>query len=329
MFRSDKLCSASGQIAQTPTAFLDRDAILLHKPIRKIFKAGSTVQYRRNLFPQGIFYGFKLLLLGLLSGCSEGCVCKIKFLLPTPPCPIFGLADALFRAVEQVNLVQSGTLAQFHDLDTQVPHGLGSAGVLHALTPIAGLLHIGLTFHLAHSDAANHDVDMDVSRMVVPIGVSADDGRMTGEVFFAEFQAKCLCLFHGQAVVGCIAWVKADDILMALNITMLGVLAILAVCQQTGRCKREITTLKSVEQVRFPQHGSTLFVQNYLAGKFIVLVNEVHFDGGIVRVFRGDMLERCHTVHPEFSRRGAGMRSGLQVRQGVSPESARCLHRQS
>ena len=42
-------------------------------------------------------------------------------------------------------------------------------------------------------------LDMDVSRMVVSIRVSADDGRMTGEVFFAEFQAKCLCLFHGQA----------------------------------------------------------------------------------------------------------------------------------
>ena len=87
-------------------------------------------------------------------------------------------------------------------------------------------------------------MDVDISRTVMPIGVSADDGGMTGEVFFAEFQAKCLCLFHGQAVVGCIPWVEADDILMALNITMLGVLAILAVCQQTGRCKREIATLK-------------------------------------------------------------------------------------
>ena len=45
--------------------------------------------------------------------------------------------------------------------------------------------------------------------MVVPIGVRADDGRVTGEVFFAEFQAKGLCLFHGQAVVGCISWVIA------------------------------------------------------------------------------------------------------------------------
>ena len=119
-------------------------------------------------------------------------------------------------------------------------HGLGCAGVLHTLTPVAGLLHIGLAFHFSHSDAADHDVDMDISRMVVPIRVSADDGGMTGEVFFAEFQAKCLCLFHGQAVVGCISWVKADDILVTFDITMLGVLAILAVCQQTGRCKREI-----------------------------------------------------------------------------------------
>ena len=43
MFRPDELCSSSRQIAEPPTTFLDGDAILLHKPIRKIFKAGSTV----------------------------------------------------------------------------------------------------------------------------------------------------------------------------------------------------------------------------------------------------------------------------------------------
>ena len=66
---------------------------------------------------------------------------------------------------------------------------------------------------------------------------------------------------------------------------MLGILTILAVRQQTGRCKGEIAALKGVEDVRFSQHGSALLVQNYLAGKFIVLVNEVRFDGGVVRVF--------------------------------------------
>ena len=49
--RPDKLCSASRQIAEPPAAFLDSDAILLHEPVGKIFKAGGTVQHRRNLFP--------------------------------------------------------------------------------------------------------------------------------------------------------------------------------------------------------------------------------------------------------------------------------------
>ena len=66
---------------------------------------------------------------------------------------------------------------------------------------------------------------------------------------------------------------------------MLGILTILAVCQQTGRCEREIAALKGIEDVRFSQHGSALFVQNYLARKFIVLVNEIRFNGRVVRVF--------------------------------------------
>ena len=121
--------------------------------------------------------------------------------------------------------------------------------------------------------------------MVVPIGMSADDGRMTGEVFFAEFQAKCLCLFHGQAVVGCISWVKADDILVTFDITMLGILTILAVCQQTGRCKRKIAALKCIEDVRFSQLRLAVLIQKLLSSERIVLVNEVRFDGGVVRVF--------------------------------------------
>ena len=108
---------------------------------------------------------------------------------------------------------------------------------------------------------------------------------MAGKAFFAEFQAKGLCLIHGQPVVGCISGIKADDILVAFDITMLGVLAILAVCQQTGRCKRKIAALKGIEQVGFPQLRLALFIQKLLSGERIVLVNEVRFDGGVVRVF--------------------------------------------
>jgi len=132
MFRSDKLGSASGQIAKLSTAFLNRDTILLHEPIGKIFKTRCVVQHRRNLLPQSVLHGFKFLLPGLLSGCGKGCVFTVKFQLAAPTRPILGFAHTLLRAVEQVDLVQSGTLAQLHDFDTEVPHGLGCAGVLHA-----------------------------------------------------------------------------------------------------------------------------------------------------------------------------------------------------
>ncbi len=169
--------------------------------------------------------------------------------------------------------------------------------------------------------------------LVVPIRVSADDGGMTGEVFFAEFQAKCLCLFHGQAVVGCISWVKADDILVTFDITMLGVLAILAVCQQTGRCKREIAALKGVEQVGFSQLRSALFIQKLLSGERIVLVNEVRFDGGVVRVFRGDMLETLPYSSPRtFSvlsrnavRSASSSRSFARICSVSAPPELKCL----
>ena len=69
------------------------------------------------------------------------------------------------------------------------------------------------------------------------------------------------------------------------NITMLGVLTILAVCQQTGHCKREIAALKGVEQVRFSQLRLAVLIQKLLPGERVVLVNEVRFDGGVVRIF--------------------------------------------
>ena len=67
--------------------------------------------------PDKRLYSFKLLLPGLLSICSEGCVFTVKLQLPRRLAPILSFAHALFQAVEQIDLVQSGTLAQFRDLD--------------------------------------------------------------------------------------------------------------------------------------------------------------------------------------------------------------------
>ena len=282
-----------------------------------------------DLLSQFVQFGLVDGLGGLLPFGGKFGVGIVEAALSAPLRPILALRNMVALGFQQIDLVQVGLLAHFHDSDTEVPeHGRGAA-VLLARFPVARLVHEGLPFHGADAQAADDDVDVDVPGTVVPIRVGADDGGMTGEVVLAELQAEGLRFLHSQPVFGYIPWVETDDILVTFNIFRVIVLVVLSVCKQTGSCKRIIATLKGVDQVRIPQHGPALFVQNYLAGKFIVLVNEVRFDGGVVRIFRGDMLERCHTVHPELSRRGAGMQSGLQVRQGVSPAVVRCLLRQS
>src|SRR5699024_5073182 len=100
-------------------------------------------------------------------------------------------------AVQQVDLVESGPLAKLHGLDPKVPEHRGGAAVLHALLPVTGLFHIGLARDRPHPDAANDDVNVDVSGSVVPVGVSADNSGMTRKIFLTELQAKSLGLFQG------------------------------------------------------------------------------------------------------------------------------------
>ena len=85
--------------------------------------------------------------------------------------------------------------------------------MLLARFPVARLVHEGLPFHGADTQAADDDVDVDVPCTVVPIRVGADDGGMTGEIFLAELQAEGLRPLHGQAVLYCVLRVEADDIL--------------------------------------------------------------------------------------------------------------------
>ena len=140
---------------------------------------------------------------------------------------------------------------------------------------------------------------------VVPIRVGADDGGMTGEIFLAELQAEGLRPLHGQAVLYCVLRVEADDIMVGLHVLPPTVLAVFAIGNQAGHSKRRFAALKGVEQVRIPQLGSALLVQNGQTGVLVVLKGEIAFGGGIVRVFRGQMLDGCHTVHQPFLRLSA------------------------
>ena len=150
---------------------------------------------------------------GLLPFGGKFGVGMVETALSAPLRPILPLGNMVALGFQQIDLVQVGLLAHFHDCDTEVPkHGRGAA-VLLARFPVARLVHEGLPFHGADTQAADDDVDVDVPRTVVTVRVGADDGGMTGEVVLAELQAKGLCLLHGQAVLYCVLRVEADDIL--------------------------------------------------------------------------------------------------------------------
>ena len=199
--RPDELCSSGRQIAEPPTAFLDRDAVLLQEPVREIFKARCTCPAHAEIcFRKVSFAVSNFFCCGLLSSCGAGLrfhgrVSAVRAASPNIHASLTRSFEPLSRSIWYSPALSHSSMT----CDTQVPHGLGCAGVLHALTPVTGLLHIGLALHFSCPDAADHDVDMDISRMVVSVRVGADDSRMTGKVLFAEVQAEGLCLFHRQA----------------------------------------------------------------------------------------------------------------------------------
>ena len=154
--------------------------------------------------------------------------------MSAPLRPILALRNMVALGFQQIDLVQVGSLAHFHDSDTKVPeHGRGAA-VLLARFPVARLVHEGLPFHGADTQAADDDVDVDVSGTVVTVRVGTDDGGMTGEVVLAELQAEGLRPFHGQTVLYCVLRVKTYNIVVGLYVLPPAVLAVPAIGNQAG-----------------------------------------------------------------------------------------------
>ena len=98
----------------------------------------------------------------------------VEAALSAPLRPILALRNMVTLGFQQIDLVQIGLLAHFHDSDTEVPeHGRGAA-VLLARFPVARLVHEGLPFHGADTQAADDDVDVDVACTVVTVRVGAE-----------------------------------------------------------------------------------------------------------------------------------------------------------
>ena len=59
---------------------------------------------------------------------------------------------------------------------------------------------------------------MNVTAFVVTVRVRSDQSLMAGEMRFAKFQAQLMRPIHRQSVILRIAWIKADDVMMRLDV---------------------------------------------------------------------------------------------------------------
>ena len=161
-------------------------------------------------------------------------------------------------------------------------------------------VHVGQQRHIFDPQTVDDDMHMDVAGLVVPVRVGADDRLMTGKLFLAEPLAKLLCLIYGQPVVRAVPWVKADDVMVALDILALLILAVAEVRAHTGNCKIFLAAVQRGNAVILSRHKPPVGVQRGLHGELVMCKGQVFFSVAVVGVFRADMFERCQRLHLPF-----------------------------
>ena len=97
---------------------------------------------------------------------------------------------------------------------------------------------MGLWLGIILSHTVDYNMYMNISTAVMTISVGADKSLVPRKILSGIFYAKFLCLFSGQTMFFLIFRIKADDVVMALDILALLILAIAEVGAHTGN--REI-----------------------------------------------------------------------------------------
>ena len=138
----DRLCALRRQITETTTAFFHRDTVILQKRIEKLIQRFGFLQSCTDLFSQDRLVRFKLRLLRFFTACDPLGVFFVKLFLSLLLCPIFTFCDPVLTAVEQIDLIQSLTLAHFHHFRTEITERGCRAAVLHAGKRVAGFVHV-------------------------------------------------------------------------------------------------------------------------------------------------------------------------------------------
>ena len=123
-----------------------------------------------------------------------------------------------FSRSQKIYLVKSFLLAPIHDSFFKSAHEFISGTMLVTGGFFMWFIHIRLPFHCSLPHTVNNDMSMDISGLIVTIGMSNHQCLISGNHLLRKFQTDCLCSLTGKSILCNIGWIVADNVVMTFDI---------------------------------------------------------------------------------------------------------------
>ena len=173
--------------------------------------------------------------------------------------------------MQKVDLIEIFPVAQLHDFGFEVFHRRVCAAVFAPGAGVCRSVHIGQEWNFGYPQGIDNDMHMDIAAVIVSVRVGADNGLVSGKLFPAKFLAQRLRPVYGQAVVYCVPWVKADNVVVAFHIFPFLVFTVSEICPHTGNGKIFLAAVQRGYPIILPEYEPPGFVKGGLHGKLVML----------------------------------------------------------
>ncbi len=142
--------------------------------------------------------------------------------------------------------------------------------------------------------AVDDDMHMDVAAPVMPVCVGADKGLMSGEILFAVFKTKLLCMLPGQSAFLPVFRVEADDVMVGFDFVIRPVFMEAGIQFFAFHIKAERVAVHPVKIIFFPELHVPVFIKDRFSGVLVVLENEISLRFPVVCILTCYVFEYRH-----------------------------------